>query len=212
MNHTSTTVLLARLGASGGALFALGNLLHPLEHGDAAEASATWEAAHLLFGLGAVLICAGIFAIAGVMSSLRLARVGAVATWLAMLLIPIGSYFEIYVAPELSEATVERIESSAAAFAVVQVLPFLLGPVLLGIAAFRAGTWPVAARFGLIAAPVVTLAAPALPGEDGIWIIAGTALLGAALAVAGLASAALAARTVAPEVASSAGAVSLSRG
>lgn len=189
MNHTSTPVLLARLGALGGALFALGNLLHPLEHGDAAERSATWEVAHLLFGIGAVLICAGIPAIAGVLSSVRLARTGAAFTWLAMLLIPVGSYFELYVAPELSEAAVERIESDAAAFAVVQVLPYLLGPVLLGIAAFRSGTWPLAARVALVGAPVVTLLAPALPGEDGIWIIAGTAVLGLALAVAGLVSA-----------------------
>ena len=204
MNHTSTAVLLARLGALGGALFALGNLLHPVEHGDAAEGAATWEAAHVLFGVGAVLLCAGLPAVTAVLGDRRLVRAGTALTWLAMLLIPVGSYFEIYVAPKLSEATVEDIESDAVAFAIVQVLPFLLGPILLGVAAFRAGTWPMLVRVGLVAAPVVTLLAPALPGEDGIWIIAGTAVLGTALAVAGLVSAGAIARSaegrlVAPE-------------
>ena len=32
---------------AGGVLFAIGNLLHPLQHNDAAYESATWEAAHL---------------------------------------------------------------------------------------------------------------------------------------------------------------------
>lgn len=194
MNHTSNAVLLARLGALGGALFAVGNLLHPLEHGDAAERSATWEAAHLLFGVGAVLICAGIPAIAGVMGAGRLARTGAALTWLAMLFIPVGAYFEVYVAPDLSEAAVEDIETNAAAFAVVQILPYLLGPILLGVAAFRTRTWPLLARVGLVASPVVPVVAPALPGADGVWIIAGTAILGAAIAVAGLSSAGVLAR------------------
>src|SRR4051794_7471109 len=32
---------------AGGVLFAIGNLLHPLQHNDAAYETATWEAAHL---------------------------------------------------------------------------------------------------------------------------------------------------------------------
>ena len=123
---------------------------------------------------------------------------GTALTWLAMLLIPIGSYFEIYVAPELSESAVEHIESQAAAFTVVQVLPFMLGPILLGIAAFRAHTWPMPVGVGLIAAPVILTLTPALPGADGIWLISGTAVLGAALAVAGLVTARLLSRRSVP--------------
>ena len=185
----STTRSMARLGAAGGALFAIGNLLHPLEHGDAAEASATWESAHLLLGAGAVLLCAGLPAITHVMAHSRLARVGSAVTWLAMLLIPIGAYFEVYVAPELTEAAAHDIEEKALAFGVAQTLLFVAGPILLGAAAFMTRTWPVVVRLGLIAGPVLLLLLPGLPGGDGIWIIAGTAILGAALAGAGLVSA-----------------------
>ncbi|WP_241831486.1 hypothetical protein [Parafrankia soli] len=61
------------LGA-GGVLFALGNLLHPLEHNEAAEQAATWSAAHLLFGIGGVLIAAGLPLLAGRLGPGRLAR------------------------------------------------------------------------------------------------------------------------------------------
>jgi hypothetical protein len=194
MSNLSTTPAatrsMARLGAVGGALFAVGNLLHPLEHGDAAESSATWEAAHLLFAAGAVLVCAGLPAITSVMGAGRLARVGAALTWLAMLLIPVGAYFEVYVAPELTEAAAEHIESQSAAFGIVQTLLFVAGPVLLGIAAFRTRTWPTVVCVGLVLGPVLLLLLPGLPGVEGVWIIAGTSILGAALAGAGLVSAA----------------------
>jgi hypothetical protein len=194
MSNLSTTPpatrSMARLGAVGGILFALGNLLHPLEHGDAAETSATWDAAHLLFAVGAVLVCAGLPAVTSVMGTGRLARAGAALTWLAMLLVPVGAYVEVYVAPELTEAAAEHIESQAAAFGIVQILLFVAGPILLGIAAMRTGTWPVVVRVGLVLGPVLLLLLPGLPGVDGVWIIAGTSILGAAVAGAGLVSAA----------------------
>ena len=185
MNHRTATRSAARLASAGGALFALGNLLHPLEHGDAAESAATWEAAHLIFAAGAVLICAGVHAMITPMAHHRLARVGAALTWLAMLLIPVGAYFEVFVATYLPYAVVEDIEGKAAAFTILQTLVFIAGPVALGIAAFKTRTWPVAARYGLVVSPLPLLLAPALPGEDGVWIILGTVLLGASLALAG---------------------------
>jgi hypothetical protein len=184
-----TSVYLARLAAAGGALFAVGNLLHPLDHGDDAEQSATWATAHLTFAVGAVLICAGLPALMRALGGGRLTRVGGALTWLGMLLIPVGSYFEVFVATELSDSVTEDIEANAAAFGAVQALLFMAGPILLGIAALRARSWPVPAPAGLIAGTALLILTPALPGPYGIWLIAGTSILGAAVTVAGLASA-----------------------
>lgn len=182
MNDRQITTLMLRAGAAGGVLFALGNLLHPLEHSDQSENALFWETAHLLFGVGAVLLCAALPTLARPLGTTKLARVSTAMVWAAMLLIPVGSYFEVYVAPTLSEAAVKDIESSAIAFWGLSSLLFMVGPILLGIAAFRTRTWAVPVRVGMIVAPVLLMLAPGLPGVDGLWIIAGTALLGFALA------------------------------
>ena len=44
----------------GGVAFAAGNLLHPLEHSDAAYHSATWEAAHLVIFFSLPLLVLGL--------------------------------------------------------------------------------------------------------------------------------------------------------
>ena len=49
----------SRAARRGRALLAVGNLLHPLDHGDAAELNPTWEAAHLGVSAGAILVAAG---------------------------------------------------------------------------------------------------------------------------------------------------------
>jgi hypothetical protein len=43
---------------TGGVLFAVGNLLHPLQHNDTAHEYPTWVAAHVVFAIGAILIAA----------------------------------------------------------------------------------------------------------------------------------------------------------
>jgi hypothetical protein len=186
MNDRQITTFLMRAGAAGGVLFAAGNLLHPLEHTDQAEASPTWEAAHLLFGLGAVLLCAALPRLAGPLGTGKLARVSTAMVWAAMLLVPVGAYFEVYVAPTLSEAAVKDIESSAIAFWSVSSLLFILGSVLFGVAAFRVRAWTLPVRAALVAGPLLLMAAPGLPGVDGIWIIAGTTILGLGLAATAL--------------------------
>ena len=44
----------------GGIMFAVGNMLHPLEHKDAAYESATWEAAHLTIFFSLPLLVLGL--------------------------------------------------------------------------------------------------------------------------------------------------------
>ena len=45
---------------AGGIMFAVGNLLHPLEHKDAAYHSATWQAAHLTIFFSIPLLVLGL--------------------------------------------------------------------------------------------------------------------------------------------------------
>jgi hypothetical protein len=171
---------------AGGALFALGNALHPLQHGDAAEQAHTWALAHALFAAGAVLVCAGVPALQEPLRRTALGRAGVSLTWLAMFLVPVGAWYEIFAAPQLSDSLAGEVDAAAAPFTAVQTLLFVLGPVLLGGAGLRARAWGAPASVGLLCGPALLLLVPALPGPDGIWVIAATVVLGVGLAGAGL--------------------------
>ncbi|CUU58195.1 hypothetical protein Ga0074812_117104 [Parafrankia irregularis] len=176
-----TTLRRVLLGA-GGVLFALGNLLHPLEHNEAAEQAATWSAAHLLFGIGGVLIAAGLPLLAGRLGPGRLARAAYVLVWIGFVTMPANAYIELFVAPNIDHHTLHEIESDMTLVALPVAFAFIIGVPLLGIVGWRAGglSRPVAA--GLVLAGVTLLFGQGLPVKEGYWIIPATVVAGLALA------------------------------
>ncbi|KPM52466.1 hypothetical protein ACG83_29410 [Frankia sp. R43] len=176
-----TTLRRVLLGA-GGVLFALGNLLHPLEHNEAAEQAATWSAAHLLFGIGGVLIAAGLPLLAGRLGPGRLARAAYALVWIGFVTMPANAYIEMFVAPNIDHHTLHEIESDMTLVALPVAFAFIIGVPLLGIVGWRAGglSRPVAA--GLVLAGVTLLFGQGLPVKEGYWIIPATVVAGLALA------------------------------
>ena len=78
---------------AGGVLFAAGNALHPMERSAAAHQSATWVAAHVTFGAGAVLVAAGTATLLGplliAVGSLR-SRLLPAPVAVSLLALPVG--------------------------------------------------------------------------------------------------------------------------
>ncbi len=173
----------------GGALFAVGNLLHPIDHSPASHASATWTAAHVTFMIGMLGILLGLPALyarqadrAGVLGLL-----GFVAFFLGIAATVAGSWFEAYAVPVLSEAAIEAVETGPGVpFMMAGGLLFLVGQIVFGIATYRARVYPPPAALALIGLAVVLLPALGMTGTVvGLLTIGATAGLGVTLAVLG---------------------------
>jgi len=177
--HTRALAVVA-----GGVLFALGNALHPWEHSDAALTYPTWVIAHLTFAAGALLIAAGTGALAHRLARSRVALVGLGLLWLGMVLMPVGSYAEAYVAPAVDHEVFAGIEESAAILTAVYALPVLVGPLLIAFGALRHRLLPVWVSLALQGTVLGALVAPALP-KEGYGIIPGTVVFGLGIAAAG---------------------------
>src|SRR5512139_1074847 len=181
------------LVASGGVLFAVGNVLHPLEHSDAAHAAPTWAAAHLTFALGGVLVAAGLpllVAVGGQIRRSRLAMIGAVLVAIGFAGLTPGAWFEAFVAP-LPGGVAETVESGGGGTVnAVMGFTWILATVVFGIAmAWRGARKSVRwAGAGLLVAAAVLIVGPGIPVVEGLWIIPATVLAGVALAVPGLTS------------------------
>ncbi|WP_433592903.1 hypothetical protein [Nocardia sp. CA-145437] len=184
-----------RAGAliAGGVLFAVGNALHPLEHSEAAEQSATWGAAHLTFSAGAILMAVGLPVVFAAWRDRNdwPTKVSAVARVLLFVgltvAIPVGAYHEIYVAPRLSHHEQSAIEEAALPVNGPLAAAFLLGFILLAVCALAAPR-PLLGRgsaVALILAVVAMAGAEGLPGAEGWWIIPGTIAVGLVLALGG---------------------------
>jgi hypothetical protein len=171
---------------TGGVLFAVGNLLHPLDHSDAAARSPLWSTAHLVFAAGGLLAAAGLAPVARLLRASRLGLAGLALMWWGLVLLPVSSAFEVWVAPAVGMERTEEI-SGAPLLVVVSAVPFLLGPVLVAIAALRRRLLPVPVSVGLLLFTVGAVVAGGLPHElQGLGIIPGSVALGAALAGAGI--------------------------
>src|SRR4029077_196931 len=87
---------------AGGVLFAVGTLLHPLEHNDAAYHSATWQAAHLTIFFSMPLLVLGLpylhRQLAGRVSP-RVASIAVAASMAGLIGIAPGTIIETFVAP-----------------------------------------------------------------------------------------------------------------
>lgn len=190
-----STTTISRLSGlaliSGGLLFALGNLLHPLDHSLASQTAPTWALAHLTFVVGGIVMLLGLPTVhayqagrAGVFGliSYALLTVGIVG------LVPSG-YFEAYVVPAVGSAGQAAVEQGAGGtFSAILGMVYLFGSLLFGFVTFRARVFPRPAALLIVLAAVGMALLGALPGKlGGAMIIAGTVLWGLAFAWIGVA-------------------------
>jgi hypothetical protein len=171
-------------------MFALGNLLHPLEHSDAAYQAVTWEVAHLVIFLSLPLLALGLPRLAVVLrqrgaGSLALAAL--VISVVGLFAIAPGLLAEAYLAPLLGSQTMQRIDSSGfGAVSGVLSLAWVLAAIPLAIAAYRARFGPRWVHALLIAASAALLVVGGMSGPvAGAAIIAATAGYGVAVAMLG---------------------------
>lgn len=172
---------------SGGLLFAVGNLLHPLQHNDAAYDAPTWEAAHLTIFASLPLLVLGMPALYRRLvarAGRRLALGAVVATVIGLIGIAPGTIIEAFVAPTLGHEGMEQLESGG--MGVVNAIcgvAFLGGTIALGWAVHNARLRPRWAGPAIIGGAVALLAVMnATSSTAGVVIIVATALYGVALA------------------------------
>jgi hypothetical protein len=195
MSTPSTPVrhLPGLLATSGGVLFAAGNVLHPLEHSHAAHQAVTWEAAHLVFAAGGLLLAAGLPLLVetgDVIRRSRLASIAAVVLAVCFAGLAPGAWFEAFIAP-LPGGVAETVEAGTAGSINTAIgFAWILGTLAFGIAMARGGMYRTVQWAGsaLIAGAVVLVAGPGIPVAEGLWIIPASVLVGGALAVAGVMS------------------------
>jgi hypothetical protein len=174
----------------GGLLFALGNLLHPLEHSDAAYQASTWEIAHLLVFLSLPLLVLGLPALHQMLQRRGVGRIAGPATILAVIglvgMAP-GLVAEAYLAPRLGFEAMQELERTG--FGIVAgtlPLAWVLSSIPLALACRRAHVGPSWAPAALVIVSLMLLASPALPGAAGGAVIIGsTAVYGGVVAVLG---------------------------
>ncbi|MFJ2838549.1 MULTISPECIES: hypothetical protein [Nocardia] len=185
--------------AVGAALWAAGNLMHPLEHAESSEQAATWAAAHLTFAVGAVLMAVGLPALIRAIRRPGDERAGKMLTLAHGLLfaglavvIPIGAYHEVFVSTHLDHHAATEIADASAAVLAPLSLALLLGFVLLAVYALIRpaavfGRWSgVLIILGTLSMTVAAMLPGVLPGAEGWWIIPGTVAQGVAIGLAGV--------------------------
>jgi hypothetical protein len=170
---------------AGGALFALGNLLHPLDHSVASQASPTWVAAHLIFGIGAAIAAIGLPGICAWQAHRVgwLGIVGHVMASLGLILVLPGAYFEAFVARTVGVDMTQAIQAGGAGTfdAIGGFLFLLLGQLILAIALLRARVFPRAPAVLLILGVLDLVVSGSSESRlFGALIIAGTVVLGLA--------------------------------
>ena len=175
---------------AGGLLFALGNLLHPLEHNLAAFRAPTRVLAHVLIFFSVPFLILGFPALYAALERRASGRLGVAAIVLAvfgLVCMSPGLLVEAFVAPVVGLIVVQQLE--AGGFGMISgLLPFLWVVSLfpLAVACYRARLGPRWASIVLVLVSLVLLAAVADRGPaGGAAIIAATAAYGLVIAVLG---------------------------
>jgi hypothetical protein len=170
----------------GGMVFAVGNLLHPLEHNDAAYDSATWKAAHLTILFSIPMLILGLPIVHRRLMNgvaLRVATIAVAASVVGLVGIAPGSVIETFVAPMIGHAAMEELESGG--MGVVNGLfgsAFLGGTLALGWAVRRARVRPRWTGPVLITSAVLLVGCMGATGPAvGVVIIASTMAYGLSL-------------------------------
>jgi hypothetical protein len=175
---------------AGGLIFALGNVLHPLEHNDAAYQAASWEAAHLLIFLSLPLLALGLPELA---VGLRrrgggfFAPIALVLSGIGFIGMAPGLLAETYLAPMLGHEMMERIQTTGfGAVGGVLSLAWVVSSILLAVACYRARFGPRWVHALLVVVSVALLIVGGISGAvAGAVTIAATAAYGVAGAVLG---------------------------
>lgn len=193
MNTHTFRTLGAYLVGIGAVLFAAGNLMHPLRHDAAAYTTATWEVAHLTFALGGMLMAAGMPLLVALGDLVRphwLVVTSALVVAIAFAGFGPGAWFEAFVAP-LPGGVREQLEAGPGG-TVNAVLGFawLFGTLVYGACLIWRGSQRGvrAAGIAMVAAAVLMVVFPGLPGAEGLWIIPATVAVSAAHAVTAVAA------------------------
>jgi hypothetical protein len=175
---------------AGGLLFALGNLLHPPEHNEAAFDHPTWAAAHLVMLLSVPLLILGFPALYGALDRRGAGRLGLGAIVLGVFglvgMTP-GLLAEAFIAPEIGYQTMQRLEATGFG-AVGGTVPLLwvVSSFPLALACYRAKLGPRWSTGLLVAVPLVLLTLAGLPGAaGGVAIIGATTVYGLVVALLG---------------------------
>jgi hypothetical protein len=171
----------------GGIVFAVGNLLHPLEHTDAAYESATWEAAHLLIFFSIPMLVLGLPVLHRRLRDRvapRIATIAVASSVAGLIGIAPGTVIEAFVAPTIGhEAMVELESGGMLAVNALLGTAFLGGTMALGWAVRKARLEPRWAGPVLLAsAGVMFLVMGATGPVAGVVIITATMAYGGALA------------------------------
>ena len=170
----------------GGIMFAVGNMLHPLEHKDAAYESATWEAAHLTIFFSLPLLVLGLPYLQrrlAARTDSRLATFAIAASMAGLIGIAPGTIIETFVAPMIGHEAMTELESGGMG-AVNALLggAYLGGTIALGWVVRRAKLRPRGAGTSLIASAVVLFGMMTATGPAaGVVIIVSTMIYGIAL-------------------------------
>jgi hypothetical protein len=172
---------------AGGIVFAVGNLLHPLEHNDAAYHSASWKAAHLTIFFSLPLLVLGLPYLHRRLTTRvpsRLATVAVAASVVGLIGIAPGTIIETFVAPMIGHHAMHELEAGGmGAVNGILGVAYLGGTIALGYAVNRAKLRPRWAGPSLGGGAVVLLAVMSATGPAaGVVIIAATVLYGLALA------------------------------
>jgi hypothetical protein len=175
----------------GGVLFAVGNMLHPLQHTDAAYESSTWEAAHLTIFFSLPMLILGLPYLHRQLTARvdgRLATIAISASIAGLVGIAPGTIVETFVAPMIGHEAMTELESGGfGAVNAVLGAAYLCGSLSLGWIVRKAGLLPRWAGPALI---VSTVALVAMMGSTsaaaGVVIIAATSVYGLTLSALAL--------------------------
>lgn len=179
-----------RMVMAGGVLFAVGNLLHPLQHDDAAYDHPTWELAHVAIILSIVPLVLGLPTL---VQALRARGAATTATLVAVLTVTgfvgmaPGLLAEAFIAPEIGFDAMQRFdESGFGALGGTLGMSWIGSLVALTLACRVARFGPVAVRWSFLAAAVGLLTIGMGTSRlAGAVIIGSTALYGVAIAALG---------------------------
>lgn len=171
--------------ATGGALYSLSHMLNLF--GSTPGLNSMHEVlGKYLFGIGALLIMAGLGSLMSQFARSPLGVLGTQLTWFGMLYMPLSTYTILFIFPVIGWEGLGAIDELAVIPTLLTIPTVVIGPVILAIAGWRHGAmaWWNACIFFLSAAALgLMMAVPAWepPLAIGSTIVVGLGYLAAGL-------------------------------
>lgn len=171
--------------AVGGALYSLSHVLNLF--GSTPSLDSVHEVTgKYLFGIGAILIMAGLGSLMSQFSRSPLGVLGTQLTWFGMLYMPLSTYTILFIFPVFGWEGIGAIDDLAIIPNLLTIPTVVVGPVLLAIASWRHGAmaWWNASIFFLSAAALGLMMA--IPEWEPPLAIGSTIVVGLGYLAAGL--------------------------